>query len=163
MVELSDMVHEAERQRLECDRYHQENLNLREIVQDLEDKNRKLVDKLNQQILQRVTEYKEKALIALNRNDSPAKQIRRAIAGGDENRPPIDANRASPLKKGPPPIDSVYNAKQQLPGTYPVVRELERIEASGHKPYFESNPFSRRIDIQSDCIGSNGSPLRNRR
>ena len=48
MVELSDMVNEADRQRHECDRYQQENLNLREIVQDLEDKNRKLVEKLNQ-------------------------------------------------------------------------------------------------------------------
>jgi len=62
---------------------------LREIVQDLEDKNRKLVEKLNQQILQRVTEYKEKALIALNRNDSPAKQLGKTLAG-DENRPPVD-------------------------------------------------------------------------
>lgn len=88
MVELSDMVHEADRQRMECERYHSDNLNLREIVQDLEDKNRKLVEKLNQQILQRVTEYKEKALIALNRSDSPSK-LRRAAAT-DENRPPID-------------------------------------------------------------------------
>ena len=62
---------------------------MREIVQDLEDKNRKLVEKLNQQILQRVTEYKEKALITLNRNDSPAKQLRKTLAG-DEDRPPVD-------------------------------------------------------------------------
>lgn len=48
MVELSDMVNEAERQRFECDRLHAQNVNLREIVQDLEDKNRKLVEKLNQ-------------------------------------------------------------------------------------------------------------------
>lgn len=67
-------------------------------MQDLEDKNRKLVEKLNQQILQRVTEYKEKALIALNRSDSPGK-IRRIIGPSDENRPPIDMNRSSPLKQ----------------------------------------------------------------
>jgi len=35
---------------------------MQEVIEDLEDKNRKLVEKLNQQILQRVTEYKEKAL-----------------------------------------------------------------------------------------------------
>jgi len=85
-------------------------VNLREVVQDLEDKNRKLVEKLNQQILQRVTEYKEKALIALNRNDSPAKQIRRTIAAtGEENRPPVDLNRSSPLKKA---TETVFNGKQ---------------------------------------------------
>jgi hypothetical protein len=60
----------------------------------LEDKNRRLVEKLNQQILQRVTEYKEKALIALNRNESsPGTKMRR-----DENRPPVDQNRSSPLR-----------------------------------------------------------------
>ena len=91
MAELSDMVNEAERQRMECEHFRSDNMNLREILQDLEDKNRKLVEKLNQQILQRVTEYKEKALIALNRSDSPSK-LRRAAAAGvaDENRPPIE-------------------------------------------------------------------------
>ena len=52
-----------------------------------------------------------------------------------------------------------------MPGNYTVVRELEKIEVSNNKNYPESNPFSRRIDIQSDYVGvsSNGSPLRNRR
>lgn len=49
-------------------------------MQELEDKNRKLVEKLNQQIMQRVTEYKEKALQALHRSDSPTK-IKRACQG----------------------------------------------------------------------------------
>jgi hypothetical protein len=85
------MVHEAKRQRMECELFHSDNMNLREVVQDLEDKNRKLKEKLNQQTLQRVTEYKEKALIAFNRSDSPSK-LRRAAAAGvaDENWPPID-------------------------------------------------------------------------
>jgi hypothetical protein len=96
----------------------------------LEDKNRKLVEKLNQQILQRVTEYKEKALIALNRNDSPGK-IRRGIEASDENKPPLDQNRSSPLKRT---VDSAYLIKSQMPqppiGNYPVVRELEKIETN---------------------------------
>ena len=53
-----------------CERRDSEIVSLREVVDDLEDKNRKLVDKLNQQIMQRVTEYKEKALQALTKNDS---------------------------------------------------------------------------------------------
>lgn len=110
-----------------------------------------------------MTEYKEKALQALNRSDSPGK-LRRVVA--DENRPPIDVNRASPLKQS---YDQNQVVKQNGPtvvGSYSVVRDLERIEASSHKPsYPESYPFSRRIDIQSEYIGasSTGSPLRNRR
>ena len=45
-----------------ADNLNTENNNLRAVVEDLEDKNRRLVEKLNQQIMQRVTEYKEKAL-----------------------------------------------------------------------------------------------------
>ena len=45
-----------------CERRDSEIVSIREVIDDLEDKNRKLVDKLNQQIMQRVTEYKEKAL-----------------------------------------------------------------------------------------------------
>jgi hypothetical protein len=53
-----------------CERRDSEIVSLREVIDDLEDKNRKLVDKLNQQIMQRVTEYKEKALQALTKNDN---------------------------------------------------------------------------------------------
>ena len=59
--------------RTSLERFSQENGTLRELVEELEDKNRRLVDKLNQQIMQRVTEYKEKALFALHRSDSPTK------------------------------------------------------------------------------------------
>lgn len=59
--------------RTSIERLGQENNTLRDLVEELEDKNRKLVDKLNQQIMQRVTEYKEKALHALHRSDSPTK------------------------------------------------------------------------------------------
>jgi hypothetical protein len=75
---------------------------MREVIDDLEDKNRKLVEKLNQQILQRVTEYKEKALQALTRGpaaDSPGKlrrasDVRLSQVLTDENRPPPDFNRS---------------------------------------------------------------------
>jgi hypothetical protein len=58
-----------------CERRDSEIVSLREVVDDLEDKNRKLVDKLNQQIMQRVTEYKEKALQALTKNDSGSPRV----------------------------------------------------------------------------------------
>ena len=77
-------VNEYERELSGCrthlERLNQENNTLRDLVQELEDKNRKLVEKLNQQIMQRVTEYKEKALQALHRSDSPTK-IKRACQG----------------------------------------------------------------------------------
>jgi len=87
-----------------------------------------LVDRLNQQIMQRVTEYKEKALQALNRNESPYK-LRTALQSDervatDENRQPGDPNRqASPNKQ----------ESLSAIGKYQVVKELERIEVSGHK------------------------------
>ena len=51
---------------------------LKRIVEDVEDKNRKLIEKLNEQIYMKATEYKEKTLQALQRSDSPTK-LRRAI------------------------------------------------------------------------------------
>ena len=51
---------------------------LKRIVEDMEDKNRKLIEKLNEQIYMKATEYKEKTLQALQRSDSPTK-LRRAI------------------------------------------------------------------------------------
>jgi seryl-tRNA synthetase len=144
MEELSDMVHEAERQRQDCERAQAESQQLREVVQDLEDKNRRLVEKLNQQILQRVTEYKEKALQALNRpsENSPSRTVGvRRVTHQDENRPPvdnnlsrIDHNRASPLKKVPTFEDSSIKPSSEIP--YPC-----------------SNPFSRRIDVSSEYTG----------
>ncbi len=65
-----------------CEKKDGELNGLREVINDLEDKNRKLVDKLNQQIMQRVTEYKEKALQALTKTnidgESPQKRAGRA-------------------------------------------------------------------------------------
>lgn len=61
-----------------CEKRDSEIISLREVIEDLEDKNRKLVDKLNQQIMQRVSEYKEKALQALTKNESPRGQRPRA-------------------------------------------------------------------------------------
>lgn len=120
-----------------ADKLNTENNQLKDVIEDLEDKNRRLVDKMNQQILHRVTEYKEKALQALTRTDSPSK-LRRACGQSDlrlnqvltdENRPPVE-NRASPLRSMPanmPPLGSV--------GKYGVVRELQRIEEQ--RPHVE--------------------------
>lgn len=47
-------------------------------------KNRKLVEKLNDHIYQRATEYKERTLQALQRSESPAK-LRRALGGAPPN------------------------------------------------------------------------------
>ena len=72
---------QAERLDSECNQ-------LRDVIQDLEDKNRKLVEKINQQILQSVTDFKEKALRALTRgNDSPTKQLRRVLQSGGDPGP----------------------------------------------------------------------------
>jgi hypothetical protein len=59
---LIQSLDEVEHLKSLCERRDSEIVSLREVIDDLEDKNRKLVDKLNQQIMQRVTEYKEKAL-----------------------------------------------------------------------------------------------------
>ena len=61
-----------------CEKLNTENTSVRDVIQELEEKNRKLVEKLNQQIMQRVNEYKDKAMHALSRSDSPSK-IRRAV------------------------------------------------------------------------------------
>jgi len=45
-----------------CEKLNTENASARDVIQDLEEKNKKLVDRINQQIMHRVTEYKEKAL-----------------------------------------------------------------------------------------------------
>lgn len=44
------------------DRLNQENSDLKSVIDDLESKNRKLVDKLNEQIYLKASEYKEKTL-----------------------------------------------------------------------------------------------------
>jgi len=44
------------------DRLTSESTELKKIIDDLEDKNRRLVDKLNDQIYQKATEYKERTL-----------------------------------------------------------------------------------------------------
>jgi phage shock protein A len=67
---LIQSLDEVEHLKSLCERRDSEIVSLREVIDDLEDKNRKLVDKLNQQIMQRVTEYKEKALQALTKNDN---------------------------------------------------------------------------------------------
>jgi len=46
-------------------------LNSKEIINDLELKNRKLNEKLNEVIYKKAARYKEKTLQALNRGDSP--------------------------------------------------------------------------------------------
>jgi hypothetical protein len=58
-----------------------ESSELKRIIEDLEHKNRKLVEKLNDQIYQKATEYKERTLQALTKSESPTK-LRRAINGG---------------------------------------------------------------------------------
>lgn len=119
--------------RTSVERLSQENNTLRDLVQELEDKNRKLVDKLNQQIMQRVTEYKEKALHALHRSDSPTK-VRLACQGipiTDENR---DINLKGVLSPVPPQVEQL-NAV----GKYQVVRELEKLEVSSARG---NNPMS---------------------
>lgn len=93
------------------DRLNNESAELKKIIEDLEMKNRKLVDKLNDQIYQKATEYKERTLQALQKSESPTK-LRKALGGmppnavgsehrlnqvlQDENRAP--EYRESPLK-----------------------------------------------------------------
>ena len=60
------------------DRMTSENVELKSIMEDLELRNRKLVDKLNEQIYNQATDYKQRTLQALVKNDSPTK-IRQAL------------------------------------------------------------------------------------
>jgi len=60
------------------DRLNNENEELKEVISDLESKNRKLVEKLNEFIYNKAAEYKERTLQALSKNDSPTK-LKRAI------------------------------------------------------------------------------------
>lgn len=62
------------------DRMNNENGELKSVIEDLETKNRKLVDKLNEFIYNKASEYKERTLQALTKNDSPTK-LKRAIQG----------------------------------------------------------------------------------
>ena len=64
------------------DRLGGDNEDLKGVVMELEAKNRKLVDKLNELIYNRATEYKERTLNALTKSDSPTK-LKRAIQGGN--------------------------------------------------------------------------------
>ena len=123
------------------DRLTSESTELKKIIDDLEDKNRRLVDKLNDQIYQKATEYKERTLQALQRSESPAK-LRRALNGGqvplsdkrlrevmqDENRPPLTDShfRGSPnkLKSLDPSTRGITN--------YNMVKELEKMETLPH-------------------------------
>lgn len=63
------------------DRLNNEGAELKKIIEELEMKNRKLVEKLNDQIYQKATEYKERTLQALQKSESPTK-LRRALHGG---------------------------------------------------------------------------------
>jgi predicted nucleic acid-binding Zn-ribbon protein len=101
-AQLQNALRDVDKYRGLCDQRETEMAQMRDVIEDLEDKNRKLVDKLNQQILSRVTEYKEKALQALTKNDnnSPGKarrasdaRLNQVLMNQDENRP-IDFNRS---------------------------------------------------------------------
>ena len=126
--QLQAVMKEADNYKGVCERRETEIAEMRDVIEDLEDKNRKLVDKLNQQILSRVTEYKEKALQALTKNDynnSPSKarrasdaRLNQVIMNQDENRPPLDYNR------------SVNYPQSSTTKQYAVVKELEKLEAS---------------------------------
>lgn len=80
------------------DRVTSENTSLKQVIDDLEDKNRKLVEKINEQIMLKAVEYKERTLQALTKSDSPYK-LRQALAPSnhrlyqvlqDENKPPVE-------------------------------------------------------------------------
>jgi len=58
------------------EKLNQENTELKTAIEDLERRNRELIEKMNMIIVSRATEYKEKALQALARNDSPSKARR---------------------------------------------------------------------------------------
>lgn len=60
------------------DRLNNENNELKRVIEDLEGKNRKLVDKLNEFIYNKASEYKERTLQALTKSDSPTK-LKKAI------------------------------------------------------------------------------------
>lgn len=62
------------------ERLNSENQDMKGVIEDLESKNRKLVEKLNEFIYNKATEYKERTLQALAKNDSPNK-LKRAIKG----------------------------------------------------------------------------------
>ena len=53
------------------DKAGEDYLNTKNIINDLEQKNRKLNEKLNEVIYKKAARYKEKTLQALNRGDSP--------------------------------------------------------------------------------------------
>jgi len=57
-----------------------ENDQLKSVILDLESKNRKLVDKLNELMYNKAVEYKERTLQALTKNESPQK-LKKAIQG----------------------------------------------------------------------------------
>jgi hypothetical protein len=52
------------------------------VIDDLESKNRKLVDKLNELMYNKASEYKERTLLALTKSDSPTK-LKRALQGNN--------------------------------------------------------------------------------
>lgn len=55
------------------ERLNSENKELQLVIEDIENKNRKLVEKINEQIYMKAAEYKERTLQALTKNDSPSK------------------------------------------------------------------------------------------
>ncbi len=67
------------------DRLNSENEELKSVIDDLEGKNRKLVEKLNEFMYNKATEYKERTLQALTKNDSPTK-LKRVIQGKSDER-----------------------------------------------------------------------------
>jgi len=109
--EISRLNRDGVEWRTTVDGLQDENGELRRVVEEVELKNRSLVEKLNEQIYMKATEYKEKTLQALTRSDSPTK-LKRIIQGGpipfsdqrlnqvlqDENRPPPQLSQ-SPLKQ----------------------------------------------------------------
>ena len=120
--EIARLNRESVEWRTLADRLQDDNGELRRIVEEVELKNRSLVEKLNEQIYLKAAEYKEKTLQALSKSDSPAK-LKRIIQGGsdlrlsqvlqDENKPP-----SSPPRQPVRP----YGASLM------VVKELEKLE-----------------------------------
>jgi len=66
------------------ERMNSENEELKRVIEDLEVKNRKLVDKLNEFMYNKASEYKERTLQALTKSESPSK-LKRAIQGKPED------------------------------------------------------------------------------
>lgn len=98
------------------------------MIEDLENRNRKLVERINDMMLSRATEYKENIINALTKNNSPEKQKRVF----DERLGKIleEEKNVTNMKQSPPHSHTKqhelrYSARS---GSYFVKRDLERMD-----------------------------------